>query len=208
MTLQSNENNNSSKSAQFDEFFSITYPFNINACVLDIDTPPSYHEFMELMPMPFKMASEMISLDQAALRPLQTLGSVAGQLVDYLHHQAQKIDLLVSYILKQQDTEQHRYQGTSFGGGGIIFTSEDCFCVGQFIELKVFLLDDNCAIYCCGEIIAKTIDEANQQTSYKVIYQHIREEDRENLVRCSLHQQSKQLQLLAQQRNEASAKEK
>ncbi|MFT5023459.1 MAG: hypothetical protein ACI9O3_001056 [Colwellia sp.] len=36
----------------------------------------------------------------------------------------------------------------------------------------------------------------------------MREEDREILVRCSLHQQSKQLQVLAQQRNELSAKEK
>lgn len=200
----SEQNNN--KSAQFDEFFSIKYPFNINVTVLDIDTAPSYQAFMNNMPMPFKMASEIITLDQAALRPLQTLGSVAGQLVDYLHHQAQKIDLLVSYILTQQDSEQHRYQGTDFGGGGIIFSSKDSFSVGQFIELKIFLLDDNCAIYCCGEIIAATKNE-NQQTSYKIIYQHIREEDRENLVRCSLHQQSKQLQLLAQQRNEASVKE-
>jgi hypothetical protein len=162
---------------------------------------------MNTMPMPFKMASEIITLDQAALRPLQTIGSVAGQLVDYLHHQAQKIDLLVSYILSEQDDEKQRYQGTHFGGGGIIFKSKKNFTVGQFIELKIFLLDDNCAIYCCGEIISANIENA-ELTNYKVIYHHIREEDREILVRCSLHQQSKQLQVLAQQRNAESAKEK
>jgi hypothetical protein len=195
------------KSAKFDEFFSINYPFNVNATVIDTDTPQSYQTFMNTMPMPFKMASEIITLDQSALRPLQTIGSVAGQLVDYLHHQAKKIDLLVSYILSEQDDEKKRYQGTHFGGGGVIFSSNNNFAVGQFIELKIFLLDDNCAIYCCGEIISASI-ENDELTSYKVIYHHIREEDREILVRCSLHQQSKQLQILAQLRNDESAKEK
>ena len=198
---------NKNKAAKFDEFFSINYPFNINATIIKTDTPENYQAFIYTMPMPFKMASEIITLDQSALRPLQTIGSVAGQLVDYLHHQAQKIDLLVSYILSEQDDEKQRYQGTHFGGGGIIFTSKNNFTVGQFIELKIFLLDDNCAIYCCGEIISASV-ENDEHTNYKVIYQHIREEDREILVRCSLHQQSKQLQVLAQQRNDESAKEK
>ncbi|MFQ3193830.1 MAG: hypothetical protein ACI9N3_000642 [Colwellia sp.] len=196
---------NKNKTAQFDQFFSITYPFNVNATLIESDTPPSYSAFMNTMPMPFKMASEIITLDQAALRPLQTIGSVAGQLVDYLHHQAKKIDLLVSYILSEQDNEAQRYQGTDFGGGGIIFTGTLPFAVGQFIELKIFLLDDNCAIYCCGEIISVNT-ESDELNSFKVIYHHIREEDREILVRCSLHQQSKQLQILAQKRNEESAK--
>ena len=195
------------KSAKFDEFFSIHYPFNVNATIINTDNPQSYQAFMNTMPMPFKMASEIITLDQAALRPLQTIGSVAGQLVDYLHHQAQKIDLLVSYILSEQDNEKQRYQGTHFGGGGVIFSSMSNFIVGQFIELKIFLLDDNCAIYCCGEIISASV-ENDDITNYKVIYHHIREEDREILVRCSLHQQSKQLQVLAQQRNDESEKQK
>lgn len=195
---------NEKKAAQFDEFFSIKYPFNINATIIKTELSPSYQEFMSTMPMPFKMASEIITLDQAALRPLQTIGSVAGQLVDYLHHQAQKIDLLVSYILSEQDNAQQRYQGTHFGGGGVIFNSKDDFLVGQLIELKIFLPDDNCAVYCCGEIISSAA-ENDGLMRYKVIYHHIREEDREILVRCSLHQQSKQLQILAQQRNSESS---
>jgi hypothetical protein len=41
-------------------------------------------------------------------------------------------------------------------------------------------------------------------TEYKLIFDKIRENDREMLVRASLHLQSKQLQLLTEQRNQAS----
>lgn len=195
----------STKLAQFNEFFSIKEKFNINISLI-ADEHVSYQDFIDKMPMPFKMASDIMHLDQAALRPLQTLGSVAGQLVDYLNHQAQKIDLLVNYIISQQDVDQCRYQGNSFGGGGISFTNNQALKRGQLIELKIFLLNNNCAIYCCGEIIevSEQNDEKDQTFVNKVIFHHIREVDRESLVRCSLQQQSKQLQILAEERNKAS----
>jgi hypothetical protein len=194
-------NNESSeqKLVQFNEFFAIKCTFSINVTAIENSQSLHYDDFMSRMPMPFKMATDIVTLDQAALRPLQTLGSVAGQLVDYLNHQAKKIDLLVSYILNQQDIEQYRYQGHSFGGGGVTFTSDIPFETAQKVELKIFLLEDNCAIYCCGEII-----ESKQQDNgfdHKVIFHHIREEDREILVRSSLHHQSKQLQALSRKRN-------
>jgi hypothetical protein len=54
-------------------------------------------------------------------------------------------------------------------------------------------------LYCYGEVIAV---EANNTTfEHKVTFHFIREEDRETLVRNSLHEQSKQLQKLAKLRN-------
>jgi len=193
-----------SKLKQFDEFFAIEYDFNVNIVSIDSNQTISYQQFLNDMPMPFKMASDIVSLDQAALRPLQTLGSVAGQLVDYLHHQSQKIDLLVSYILNEQDEVSKRQQGISFGGGGITFFSTKIYQVNDIIEIKIFLNSENCAVYCYGEVIE--ISSIDDKPSYKAIYHFIRDEDREILVRTSLHLQSKQLQLLAKQRNN-SAKE-
>jgi len=196
--------NSESKLGQFNEFFTIEYDFNVNIAPIVNNQLISYQSFLANMPMPFKMASDIVTLDQAALRPLQTLGSVAGQLVDYLHHQSQKIDLLVSYILNEQDEVEKRQQGTSFGGGGITFSSTSHHQVNDIVEIKVFLNNENCVIYCYGEIIElSSIDDTN---TYKAIYHFIRDEDREILVRTSLHLQSKQLQLLAKQRNH-SAKE-
>ena len=209
---------NKIKIAQFDEFFSIDYRFNINVSLITAADIPNYEQFLENMPTPFRIASEIHTLDQSALRPIQAVSGVASQLMEYLNHQAQKIDLLVGYIISQQNIEENRYQALKFGGGGIIFQAENNaeFNLGDYLDLKLFFSEYNSAVYCIGEIIAidefinhdETIENNAQHKQYKVIYHHIREEDRELLVRNSLHQQSKQLQALAQQRNqEKSAKE-
>lgn len=197
-----NSNSIQQKLEQFNEFFTIEHEFSVNVVLLSKDKTYDYQSFINSMPTPFKMASDMATLDQAALRPLQALSGVAGQLVEYLNHQAQKIDLLMGYILNQQVEEESHYQGISFGGGGVIFSSETTFNIADYVELKVFIQDDNCAVYCYGEII-----EVSQNESlplYKVIFHFIRDEDREMLVRASLHKQSEQLKALSKKRQQSS----
>ncbi|MFT5756085.1 MAG: hypothetical protein ACI9LM_000797 [Alteromonadaceae bacterium] len=194
------EQDNHNKLNLFDEFFSIKHLFNINIVQPSPIEMPSFNEFIDNMPLPFKLATDVITLDQAALRPLQALSGVAGQLVEYLNHQTQKIDLLVSYILSQQDEEIHRHQGIAFGGSGVIFKHSKQRKVGEHFALKIFLLEESCAIYCYVEVI--DVVENTHEYEHKAIFHHIRDEDREILVRSSLHQQSKQLQLLAQQRKQ------
>lgn len=184
---------------QYHEFFAIADGFTINLQVLEGNNALSYEDFLASMPLPFKMASEVTTIDQAALRPIQSLSNTASQLVDFLNHQSEKINLLISYILSQQDEPQHRFQGVEFGGGGVMFSAQNAFELGQLLEMKIFLLDENCAVYCIGEII--DVNEADELFQHKVIFHLIREDDRETLVRTSLHKQSKQLQRLAQQRD-------
>lgn len=203
------------KLAQYREFFSIEHNFSVNITPLLPEEIIDFEHFLAKMPLPFKIASDMSSIDQAALRPLQGLGGVASQLVEFLNLQAQKIDLLTGYILSQQDEESHRFQGIKMGGGGVKFTSEQPLALGDMLEMKLFLHDDHSAVYCFGEVIdISQVDVSNSESNktaqqcpsiaqyhHKVIFHFIREEDREILVRASLHQQSKQLQKLAQQRN-------
>ncbi|MCP4325741.1 MAG: PilZ domain-containing protein [Alteromonadales bacterium] len=190
------------KLTQYNEFFSIEHNFTINIVPLKSTSGITYQQFINAMPMPFKLASDIVTIDQAALRPLQGLSGVAGQLVEFLNHQSQKIDLLVGYILSQQDDMQHRYQGIEFGGGGVKFKAERAFELGEVLEMKIFLLENNCAVFCYGEVIA--VNDKGNEFQHRVIFHFIREEDREVLVRTSLHEQSKQLQILSQQRNNDS----
>ncbi len=190
------------KLSQYHEFFAIEHQFSVNVMVIDIAEANSFDEFIAGIPMPFKLATDMSAIDQSALRSLQNLGSSAAQLVNFLNQQSQKVDLLIGYILSQQDDVQHRYQGLEFGGGGIKFITEKVFAIGQLLEVKIFLLENNCAIYCYGEVIG--VESINEQFTYKVTFHFVREEDREALVRTSLLEQSKQLQKLAKIRNQAN----
>ncbi|WP_286262621.1 PilZ domain-containing protein [Thalassotalea atypica] len=204
---------NTTKLEQFNEFFSIEHKFSVNLVAIDTNRLPSFEHFLSKMPLPFRISSDIVALDQAALRPIQALSGVAGQLVEFLNHQANKIDLLVGYILSQQDEPEHRYRGIKFGGGGVIFESDCAFNIGQMLEMKVFLLEENCAVFCVGEVIEleampqssdSDSNNKNECHQHKVIFHYLREEDREVLVRTSLHLQSKQLQDLSKQRNQAN----
>jgi len=195
-----NEETIAQKLEKYHEFFSIEHEFSINIQPLDMTQDISFEHFLSAMPTPFKMASDMSTLDQAALRSLQGLSGVGGQLVNFLNHQSAKIDLLIGYILSQQDSDEHRYQGVKFGGGGLLFTANQAFELLQLLEMKIFLLNENCAIYCYGEVIE--VEKSEDNFLHKVIFHFIRDDDREILVRTSLHEQSKQLQLLAKQRNQ------
>ncbi|MBU2924553.1 PilZ domain-containing protein [Colwellia sp. 4_MG-2023] len=199
-----NKETTAQKLIKYNEFFSIEHDFSINIVAIDRNKHITYDEFINNMPTPFKMASDMSSLDQAALRPLQALSGVASKLVEFLNHQSNKIDLLIGYILQQEDDEAHRYQGIKFGGGGLLFTANKSFELSQLLELKVFLQNENHAVYCYGEVIE--IEEVDKDYLHKVIFHFIREDDREILVRSSLHEQSKQLQALALQRNQEDKK--
>ncbi|MEW6992365.1 PilZ domain-containing protein [Colwelliaceae bacterium 6441] len=196
------DSDTSLKLDQFNEFFTIKHEFSVNVSLLAKEQGSDYQSFINNMPAPFKMASDMSTLDQAALRPLQALSGIAGQLVEYLNHQSQKIDLLMGYILSQQVAEETHYQGISFGGGGVIFSSEQAFTIADLVELKVFIESDNCAVYCYGEIIE--IESEDDVFLHKVIFHFIRDEDREVLVRASLHKQSEQLKALAKKRNQTA----
>lgn len=193
------------KLAKYHEFFAIEHEFTLNILPLDARKDESFEQFVIDMPIPFKMASDMSSIDQAALRPLQALSGVASQLVEFLNHQSSKIDLLIGYILSQQDDKKHRFQGVSFGGGGLSFIADKPFELAQLLEMKIFLLQENCGVYCYGEVIE--VEESSNTYLHKTIFHFIREEDREVLVRTSLHQQSKQLQLLAKQRDQETNKD-
>ena len=188
------------KIEQFNEFFSIAHDFSINLNAIEHASEHDFEQFITNMPLPFKIASEVATLDQSAVRSIQGLSGVASHLVEFLNHQNQKINLLVNYILSQQDEEESRFKGIEFGGGGVTLAADKAFELHQMLEMKIFLLQENCAVFCHGEVIA--VEQKNDSFIHKIIFHHIRDEDRETLVRTSLHEQSKQLQALSQQRSQ------
>ena len=180
------------KKAQFDEYFSIAYRMNVNVRPLEDDENiPDEDEIEERMPYAFRIASEMASIEAQAIRPLRNLSDHAESLADYLNHQARKIDLMMSFVLHQQDEPKHRFHTVKFGGGGVVIESDTPLEVGSHAELQLFLNEEAAAIFCFGEVI--TCEQAEDSYHIAFIFNTIREQDQELLVRASLHIQTQQL---------------
>ncbi|RDV27484.1 PilZ domain-containing protein [Alteromonas aestuariivivens] len=192
------------KQAQFAEYFMIHHSLRINIALLpkDASLPPE-DQLADHMPYAFRMASELATIDAQALRPLRNLSDHASDLADYLNHQARKIDLMMSYILQQQDDPSQRFETIQFGGGGVVIRHSEPMQIGLQAELKLFLPEESAAIYCFGEVIACQQESDDYHIAF--IFNRIREQDQELLVRASLHLQTMQLRKRAQHRQSPDA---
>ena len=194
------------KQQLFNEYFTINQDVNVNVIPCENDFQlPSYDQFVREMPYSFRLASEVSTLEASSIRPLRNLGSIGDDLVEFLKAQSRKIDLIMSYILTMEDEDQNRLVTQSYGGGGLTIISNTPLDVGRIAQLKLFLSEEACAIFCYGEVIKVEKISANTSDSddkylISLYYARIREEDRELIVRASLHQQSRQLKRKAELR--------
>lgn len=191
------------KQQQFHEFFTIKHAINVNVTPLADDAQlPDIATFTDHMPYAFRIAGEMAELEAQALRPLRHLGEHASELAAFLNHQSRKIDLIMSFVLHQQDDEKYRCQSVEFGGGGVTVERDSPMAVGERAELKLFLPQEAAAVYTIGEVIA--CDPKDDKYHISLIFLRIREDDQDLLVRASLHVQTMQLRERAKrQQNES-----
>ena len=140
----------------------------------------------------FKLANEVSSLEQSALGPLRNLGDIAQELTTFLQAQSRKIDLIMSHILASEQPEDNSIYCDSYGGGGIKFTSEHLYTLGQKFRTKLFLQHEASAVYCYSEVVAIEKQD-NEHYQYTLLFVSIRDSDQELVVRASLHAQTRQL---------------
>lgn len=176
----------------FEEYFQLAHsvPINVKAGA-SMESMPSQLEFEDSIPIAYKVASEMQGLEQNMLRPLRQLGDVVEPLAEYLRAQSRKIDLMMSYVLQSQDENDIKLHTTTFGGGGFTFESEQSFDINSYLICKLFFNEDAAAIYCYAKVAQIDVNENNKK--YTMVFCRIRDDDREIVVRASLHLQSKQL---------------
>lgn len=181
----------------FIQFFMVEHAIAINVMPLAGELPDD-KSFLAAIPEPFLLAGNLGQLNVGALRSLHRLGELAEELAHYLQQQAKKVDLLLHYVLRQQDLPEYRHTTKSYGGAGLTFFSDIPFSPLQVVEVKLFLADNTGAIFCYAQVLSSEPSAEGYQI--KLVYRRIREEDQELLVRASLQQQSKQLKQKAAER--------
>ena len=182
---------------QFNDYFIVEQQINLNVKPF-VNNLPDETTFEALIPTPFKMVSELAALDQSALKSLNRIGEFADELASYLRAQAKKIDMMMGYLLVQQDDQQHRCRSHSFGGSALCFFNATPYEAGTLLEVKMFLDHGEGAVFC----LVTVLDSLQQDDQYLVrtTYRRLREIDRELIVRASLHEQSRQLKRKAELR--------
>ncbi|MGP4986490.1 PilZ domain-containing protein [Pseudoalteromonas nigrifaciens] len=184
---------NSQRLSEFEQYFQIDESNRVNLYIVDDNAVPKNLTQLDAdIPPLFKLANEVSSLEQSALGPLRNLGDVAQELAVFLQAQSRKIDLIMSYVLASEQSEDNAIYCDSYGGGGVKFTTEDVYSLGQKFRTKLFLHHEASAVYCYTEVVAiKKIDTEHYQ--YTLLFIAIRDSDQELVVRASLHAQTRQL---------------
>lgn len=187
-----------------EQFFSVTHATPVNVIPMPGDFHlPSLEALEAELPEPFRIASSITSIDMVTSRLLRNQSESMHDLVEIINQQSRKIDMIMGYVLSVQDHPEHRFHTLRFGAGQLTYLHPrqghgEAAHLHQIVRLKIFLREEASAIYCYGQV--KQLEPSEHGTQVVLDYVRIREDDRELLVRASLHIQSKQLKLRAQDR--------
>lgn len=187
-----------------EQFFSVTHATPVNVIPMPGDFHlPSLEALEAELPEPFRIASSITSIDMVTSRLLRNQSESMHDLVEIINQQSRKIDMIMGYVLSVQDHPEHRFHTLRFGAGQLTYLHlrqghGEAPHLHQIVRLKIFLREEASAIYCYGQV--KQLEPSEHGTQVVLDYVRIREDDRELLVRASLHIQSKQLKLRAQDR--------
>ena len=177
------------------DYFLVKHALSINLHPVENDTLPADQlSFEAEIPGPFRMASDLAQADASILAPLKLNGEHTQAIWTYLQAQNQKINTLLGYVLSQQDEPEFRKTTVQFSAGSVVIKKTDNWAIGDHARLKIFLPEESSAIYCYANV--SKVDEIECVFTYTLI----REQDRELLIRASLHVQSQQLKNRTKQR--------
>jgi hypothetical protein len=200
-----------SMTAPIGDFFTIQDDFPVNLVPLDsADQLPSDEEFEAQIPELFLIASSMAESDTHKIQAIKVEQPAGSALVDFLEQQHKRLNILLGYMLRNEDDAAHRFSGKEYGGGGIRVVSDAKLEVGQMFQAKLFFKQEALAIYCYARLESSEPLDNSDQFLCTLSFERIREEDQELLIRASLHAQSRQLKERSKQRREqkSNAEEK
>lgn len=175
------------------EFFTVNHTMAVNVEALSSDQAlPSVEQFEDEIPAPFIVASEFSHLDllnDAARNELKN--SELKHVIQLLDTQNSKLNLLLTFLLSQQDDPTKRHQTHSFGASQFSYYAEQTLEIETKVRVKLFLDHPAAAIYCYGSVTQ--VEPSGESYLVTVKYQRLRDLDEDLLIKAALFQQQKLL---------------
>lgn len=175
------------------EYFSVHHKLTVNVELLDAGfTLPSESVFATEIPAPFIVASEFSQLDSLTEGAMSELkNSDFKNLMLLIDHQNGKLNLLLTFMLAQQDDETLRKYTLTFGASQFTYFTDTPVAAGTPARVKLFLDHPPAAIYC----YTKATECKEHQLGYEVTmsYSRLRDVDQDLLIKAALYQQQKLL---------------
>ena len=178
---------------QHNDFFTVNGPLKANIePVPQGSTLPELEQYIAEIPAPFVASSEFALLDQQNDATKHELNQHnlkhVGELIE---QQNRKLNLLLNYLISQQDAPEFRYMTTSFGAGQLTYLSRQSLELGQYARVKLFLDHPPAGIFCYAQV--SEITPAEQGFEVTLTFVRILEEHQDLLIKAALYQQQKLL---------------
>lgn len=183
------------------EYFTVHHKMSVNVEPLpDTEVLPSYEQFEREIPAPFLVASEFSHLDILNDHARAEMKSIDFKyVIDLLDAQNSKLNLLLTFMLSQQDNEQYRYQTLSFGASKFCYSADSALSVGTKVRVKMFIEHPATAIYCYGHV--ESNDKDGDDFLITIKYDLLRDQDEDLLIKAALYQQQKLLRQRSRDRD-------
>ncbi len=184
------------------EFFSVQHGLTANVePLVDGYTLPEMDDFIAEIPTPFMVASEFSTLDTLTDRAINELkNSDLTYVVQLLDAQNSKLNLLLTFMLSQQNEAKFAHTTVSFGASQFSYLANRPLKRGQLVRVKLFLERPAAAIYCYGQV--SNSEPSDQHSMMTISFVRLRDEDQDLLIKAALFQQQKLLRQRSRDRDE------
>jgi len=144
----------------------------------------------------FSLSASYVGNDIAMTETLSRIRAEQPLVATYLEGLERKMNLLAHLVMTMNDDfDDYPTRRVNLSGGGVAFDIEQKISAGTIIEIKLVLLPSYRGILTYGTAIHCQNDEKNNHDPLfpwrvALSFSHIRETDRELIVRHVLHQQA------------------
>ncbi|MDJ0807446.1 MAG: PilZ domain-containing protein [Gammaproteobacteria bacterium] len=152
----------------------------------------------------FTIMTRMQAISQHLSASLHRIEQRDPDIADYLKALDEKIDLLgQNFLANESDLVGQPTKAVNLSAGGIALDSAESLEVGTLLEIKLLLLPSYTGILAFGELVGVMPSTENEGYPHRlrINFVHIRENDRDALIRHILRRQGEMLRL-ERERNE------